>query len=79
LCQKDRGKAFEEVMKGKHDGGKYETCADADVDSLMKIHESAAAKMGIKGTPFFIVGDETVSGADISKLQRLLTKEAGKM
>ena len=72
LCQKDRGKAFEEVMKGKIDGGKYETCTKAEVEDLIKLHDSEAAKLGISGTPFFVVDGKPVSGADIPKLEKLL-------
>ncbi|HVO67150.1 MAG TPA: DsbC family protein [Syntrophales bacterium] len=72
LCQKERSKAFEEVMKGKIDGGKYETCTNAEVEDLIKLHESAAAKLGVSGTPFFIIYGRPVSGADIPKLESLL-------
>lgn len=75
LCQKDRGHTLEEVMRGKLDGVKYETCTSAEVDDLMKLHESLAAKMGISSTPFFIVNGSTVSGADIPKLEQLLEKK----
>jgi thiol:disulfide interchange protein DsbC len=76
LCQKDKGKALEEVMKGKIDNGKYETCKSAEVDDLIKIHESVAAKMGISSTPFFIINETPISGADIPKLERELWKES---
>ena len=55
LCQRERGKALEEVMKGKIDDGKYETCTNDEVENLIKLHESQAARLGISGTPFFIV------------------------
>ncbi|MGP8153841.1 MAG: DsbC family protein [Smithella sp.] len=73
LCQKDRDKAFDEVMKGKIDGQKYETCANAEVDDLIKVHQSVGAKMGISSTPFFIIDGKVVSGADIPKIQSLLS------
>ena len=72
LCQNDRDKAFDEVMKGKIDGQKYETCATAEVDDLIKLHQSVGAKMGITSTPFFIIDGKVVSGADIPKIQSLL-------
>jgi thiol:disulfide interchange protein DsbC len=72
LCQKDRGKAFEEVMKGNIDSAKHETCTSAEVDDLMKLHESAAAKMGIQSTPFFIIDGAVVNGADIPRIEQLL-------
>lgn len=76
LCQKDRGPAFEEVMQGKLDGTKYETCTNAEVEDLIKIHESVAGKIGISSTPFFIVNGTAVSGADMPKLETLLGKKA---
>jgi thiol:disulfide interchange protein DsbC len=75
LCQKDRGKAFDEVMKGKIDGQKYETCADAEVNELIKSHDSASIKMGISSTPFFIIDGKVVSGADIPKIENLLNEK----
>jgi len=44
LCQNDRAKALEEVMKGKIDGQKYETCKNTEVDELMNFHKSEGAK-----------------------------------
>jgi thiol:disulfide interchange protein DsbC len=75
LCQKDKGKAFEEVMKGKLDSIKYETCTNAEVEVLLKLHESAAAKIGVQSTPFFIIDGTVVSGADIPKMEQLLGKK----
>ena len=69
LCQKDKSKAFAEVMKGKLDSTKYEMCISAEVDDLMKLHESAAAKIGGQSTPFFIIDGTVVSGADIPKME----------
>lgn len=75
LCQKDRAKAFDEVMKGKIDGQKYETCVDAEVNELIKAHDSATAKMGISSTPFFIIDGKVVSGADIPQIEKLLNEK----
>jgi thiol:disulfide interchange protein DsbC len=72
LCQKDRTKAFDEVMKGKIDNQKYQTCATAEVDDLIKLHQSEGAKMGITSTPYFIIDGNIVSGADIPKIKNLL-------
>jgi|SRR5208337_1663466 thiol:disulfide interchange protein DsbC len=72
LCQNDRAKAFDEVMKGKIDNQKYQTCATAEVDDLIKLHQSEGAKMGITSTPYFIIDGNVVSGADIPKIENLL-------
>jgi thiol:disulfide interchange protein DsbC len=72
LCQNDRAKAFDEVMKGKIDNQKYQTCATTEVDDLIKLHQSEGAKMGITSTPYFIIDGNVVSGADIPKIENLL-------
>jgi thiol:disulfide interchange protein DsbC len=72
LCQNDRAKAFDEVMKGKIDNQKYQTCATAEVDDLIKLHQSEGVKMGITSTPYFIIDGNVVSGADIPKIEILL-------
>jgi len=80
LCQQDRGKAFEEVMQGKLDKDaegkpvKYEVCKSTEVEDLMKLHKSLADKMGVTGTPFFIVDGTVVSGFDIPRFEQLLGK-----
>ena len=75
LCQKDRGKAFDEVMKGKIDGQQYQTCTNAEVDELIKIHQSEGAKLGVSSTPFFIIDGKVVAGADIPKIETLLKEK----
>ena len=74
LCQKDRTKALDEVMKGKIDGQKYETCANAAIDDLIKSHESATAKMGISSTPYFIIDGKVIPGANILEIEKLLSE-----
>jgi thiol:disulfide interchange protein DsbC len=75
LCQKDKGKAFDEVMKGKIDGQKYQTCTNAEVDELIKIHKSEGEKLGVSSTPYFIIDGKVVSGADIPQIEKLLKEK----
>jgi thiol:disulfide interchange protein DsbC len=75
LCQKDPGKAFNEVMNGKIDGQKYQTCTNAEVDDLIKIHKSEGAMLSVSSTPFFIIDGKVVNGADISKIEKLLSEK----
>ena len=75
LCQKDKGKAFDEVMKGKIDGQKYKTCTNAEVDELIKVHKSEGEKLGVSGTPFFIIDGKVVNGADIPQIEKLLKEK----
>ena len=72
LCAEDRAKAYEEVMSGKLDKEKYETCKKPEVDETLKSYKDVAAKMGINSTPFFIVNGKAISGADIPKLEEAL-------
>jgi len=72
LCQSDKAKAFNEVMKGKIDNQKYETCTNAEVEDLINIHKAEGAKMDVSATPFFVIDGKVVSGADIPKIQKLL-------
>jgi thiol:disulfide interchange protein DsbC len=77
LCQQDKSKAMNEVMNGKMDNQKYETCSTAEVDELIKAHDSAGAKMKVSSTPFFIIDGKVVSGADIPKIETLLKEKVG--
>ncbi len=79
LCQKDRSKAFEEVMKGKIDGQKYETCTNAEVDDLIKIHKSAGVKVGVAGTPLFVIDGKVVEGANTSIIKKILSENAAEV
>jgi thiol:disulfide interchange protein DsbC len=79
LCQKDVGKAFDEVMKGKIDGQKYQTCTNAEVDDLIKIHKSEGVKLGVSGTPFFVIDGKVVNGADIPKIEKLLSEKVAEV
>ena len=75
LCQNDRAKAFEEVMQGKIDSQKYETCTNTEVNNLINLHKSEGAKMGVSATPFFIIDGTVVNGADIPKIEKILNEK----
>jgi len=75
LCQNDRAKALEEVMQGKIDSQKYETCTNTEVNDLINLHKSEGAKMGVSATPFFIVDGTVVNGADIPKIEKILNEK----
>jgi len=72
LCSEDRARAYEEVMSGKLDKEKYETCKKPEVDELLKSYKDLGNKMGINSTPFFIVNGKAISGADIPRLEEAL-------
>jgi thiol:disulfide interchange protein DsbC len=78
LCSSDRGKAYKEVMAGKIDGQKVDTCPDDEVSALMKDHLEIANKAGINGTPVFWINGAFVHGANIPALEALLNQNKSK-
>jgi thiol:disulfide interchange protein DsbC len=72
FCSNDKAKAYEEAMQGKLDNQKYEICKKQEIDELVKIHKEAAKKMGINGTPFFIVNGKPISGANTPEIDKAL-------
>jgi thiol:disulfide interchange protein DsbC len=75
LCAADRVKAYEDFMTGKPDTQKMEVCNSKEIDELMKVHKDLAQHLGINATPFFVIGDQVVQGADMPALERLLGKK----
>ena len=75
FCAEDKAKAYEDAMKGKLDDQKYEKCDKAEAAELLKLHKELAGKMGISGTPFFIInGKKAVTGANTPEIEAALIK-----
>ena len=75
FCAEDRAKAYEDAMKGKFDDQKYEKCEKPEAVALLNLHKEIGAKMGINGTPFFIVnGKKAVTGANTPEIEAALIK-----
>lgn len=74
FCSNDKAKAYEDAMQGKLDSQKYEVCKKQEVDDLVKIHKDASKKMGISGTPYFIVNGKPISGANTPEIDKALQK-----
>jgi len=72
LCAKDSGKAYEEAMTGKLDDMKFKPCKDARSEETLRKHKEITAQLGLSGTPFFLVGDQAVFGANIPRIESLL-------
>ncbi len=72
LCAKDQAKAYEEAMTGKLDDMKFKPCKDPKAEATLRTHKEAAAKLGLSGTPFFLIGDQPVFGANIPQFETLL-------
>lgn len=74
LCSEDKAHVYEEVMAGKYDGRKLETCQSEQVASLAREHKQIAQNTGIVATPSFWINGEAVSGANIPMMEKLLSK-----
>ena len=75
FCAEDKAKAYADAMKGKFDDQKYEKCEKPDAVALLNLHKEIGAKMGINGTPFFIVnGKKAVTGANTLEIEAALIK-----
>jgi protein-disulfide isomerase len=40
---------------------------------LIKIHKDQGRRLGVEGTPYFIIDSHIVSGADIPMIEKLLS------
>jgi thiol:disulfide interchange protein DsbC len=75
FCAEDKGKAYEDAMKGKLDDQKYEKCTKPEAIALLNQHKEIGARMGISGTPFFIInGKKSVVGANTPEIEAALIK-----
>ncbi|MFA5181247.1 MAG: DsbC family protein [Syntrophales bacterium] len=72
LCATDRVGAYKEVFSGQLDKKPLAPCESAAATALMKVHREQAMRLGIEGTPFFIIDGHVVAGADIPMIEKLL-------
>ena len=72
LCAEDRGKAYEEAMAGKLDDMKFTPCKSDAVEDLLKTHREIGDRVGVTGTPLFLIDGHVVFGADIPQMERIL-------
>jgi thiol:disulfide interchange protein DsbC len=72
LCATDRVGAYKEAFSGQLDKKTLMPCESAEVTTLMKAHREQAMRLGIEGTPFFIIDGHIVAGADIPAIEKLL-------
>jgi len=73
FCAEDRTKAYYEAIHGKLDNRKYEACNRQDAVDLLNVHKEITAKLGISGTPSFIINNSMVIiGADFKKMEEAL-------
>ncbi|MFA6344793.1 MAG: DsbC family protein [Syntrophales bacterium] len=72
LCAPDRGKAYEDVMAGRRDGVEPEICKNSQAGEIQKRHRDLGQRLGLEGTPFFVIDGEVVAGADLPRMEKLL-------
>jgi thiol:disulfide interchange protein DsbC len=72
FCAEDRGKAYEEAMTGKLDDMKFTPCKSAAADDLLKAHKEMIERIGVTGTPLFLIDGQVVFGADIPRMEKIL-------
>lgn len=73
FCAPDKAKAYEDAMKGKLDDQKYEACKKQEAEDLLKLHKEIGGKLGVTGTPFFIInGKKAVVGANTKEIEAAL-------
>jgi thiol:disulfide interchange protein DsbC len=72
LCATDRVGAYKEAFSGQLDKKTLTPCESAEVTALMNTHRDQARRLGIRGTPFFIIDGHIVAGADIPAIEKLL-------
>ena len=72
LSSSDKAKAYEEVMSGKHDGERLDTCNDAKVSALIDEHRELAVRAGVSATPSFLIHGHVVTGLNIPAIEELL-------
>ena len=75
LCATDKAKAYDDVLGGKLDGNdKLNLCSDKDTQDMIKAHQEAVAKIGVRATPLFYIKGQVVSGFDQPAIEKLLTE-----
>jgi thiol:disulfide interchange protein DsbC len=72
FCAEDRVKAYEEAMTGKLDDMKFTPCKSDAVEDLLKAHREIGDRVGVTGTPLFLIDGQVVFGADIPRMEKIL-------
>ncbi len=72
LCASDPVAAYKESYRGGLDNKPLQQCDTAAVQERMKLHREQGRRLGVEGTPFFIIDGHIVTGADLPRIEKLL-------
>jgi len=75
LCAPDPVAAYKESYRGDLDKKPLQSCDTAAVRELMQIHQEQGRRLGIEGTPYFIIDGHIVPGADMPVIEKLLSDD----
>ena len=59
-------------MAGKLDDMRFKPCEDPAVAALAQAHKEIGARIGVTGTPLFLIDGQVVRGADIPQMEQIL-------
>ena len=59
-------------MAGKLDDMKFKPCDDAAVAALVQAHKEIGARIGVTGTPLFLIDGQVIEGTDIPRMEKIL-------
>lgn len=78
LCASDPGKTLGDFMAGRIGTNQLKSCEKGK--ALLKVHEGAARKLGVTGTPTLVINGTLVAGFNPARIKTLLkfTKEESK-
>jgi len=76
LAATDRARAYTEVFSGGLDFDGKRLDRQYDDRGLLKLHEGVAARLGVIGTPTYVVDGVMVRGAKVKEIEKLLGGES---
>jgi len=73
LCSKDKAQVYNDALSGKLDANaQLNLCSDKETEEMMRAHQEAAAKIGVRGTPLFYIKGQVVPGFIQPEIEKLL-------
>jgi thiol:disulfide interchange protein DsbC len=75
LCARDRAAAYRSVFAGDLDFDEEAPERPCDDHGLLEKHRETAARLGVIGTPTYLIGGTKIVGAKVGEIERLLGGE----